>query len=195
MIKVILHGGGVGEQRTSNDRLFAEFTNDIDKPMIKVAMCYWARPRDEWEEKCERDVELIKKQSTKVVQYALVENPNDLRINMPECDVVYVAGGDVAPIQRYVPDLDWLPKALDGKTYVGSSMGAFVASVAYVSSSDGEAIDQRRALPGFGLVPVTTLCHFNVETFKQEKINLLRLAYPKLPVVALDEFEWVRCWV
>lgn len=195
MIKVVLHGGRSGEKSESNDRFFAEFASDVNKPVVRVAMCYWARLKNEWEAKYESDLRLIRNQTEKMIEGIVVENPEDLKAKLADCEVLYVAGGEVAPIQRYVPELKWLAKALEGKTYIGSSMGAFVASIAYVSSSDGEADDQNRVLPGFGMVPVTTLCHFDVEQQKNQKIRLLKEVHPNLPVLTLDEGEWVRMWI
>lgn len=195
MTKIVLHGGRVGEKTESNRKFFAEFTSDVSKPVVKVAMCYWARSESEWQKTNQRDEALIRQETNKGIETVLVKDTNHLQQIMPECEVLYVAGGEVTPIQQHVASLTWLPEALRNKTYIGSSMGAFVASVAYVASGDGETADQTIVLPGFGLVPVTTLCHFNVESKKQEKIELLRAVYPSLPVVTLDEFEWVRLWI
>jgi peptidase E len=193
MIKVVLHGGRVGEENQSNDGFFAEFTNDIDKPVVKVAMCYWARKRDEWEEKCDRDVELIQKQSTKTVEYIVVENPDDLKVKLPECDVFYVAGGDAPPIERYYPDLSDLREMLGGKVYLGSSMGAFMVAKSYVLSMDSQ--DSNTVHEGTGLLPINILCHWKVEKKKQFKLDLLKKHDPMTTIMMLDEFEWVRCWV
>jgi hypothetical protein len=68
-------------------------------------------------------------------------------------------------------------------------MGAFLASKKYVLSMDAQ--DYKTVHEGVGLLPINSLCHWNVEENKQMKLNLLLDNDPQTPVVTLNEFEYV----
>lgn len=87
------------------------------------------------------------------------------------------------------PKLGGLKEKLEGKIYAGSSMGAFLASKGYVLSSDGQ--DTNTVHEGVGLLPIQTLCHWDVENKKEQKLKLLKKA-SGLPILALDETKFVK---
>lgn len=184
----ILHGGNTGEESPANDLFFKHFTDLVDKPTVKIVMCYWARPKDRWDGLLARDSAKVKKQTDKEVVFCVPQDPNELFARLPSSDVVYIAGGTAELINPFIKDFDLLSKLLDGKVFFGSSMGAFIASRHYVLSYD--SADISKVCDGLGMLPVMTLCHWNAEDRKQQKINLLRQKDPELPILALGEQEF-----
>lgn len=193
MTTYVLHGGKTSRDCPETDRFFKQFVELVDKPKIKYLMCYWARPRAQWQPLFERDKAKVLRQTDKKVTFEIVEDPTDLFDKLSKADGLYVAGGDAKPIERYYPDLKGLKKALEGKVYLGSSMGAFLASKKYVLSLSDQ--DEDTVHEGVGLLPINTLCHWNVEVKKQMKFDLLRMSDPKTPVITLNELEFVTLYL
>ena len=67
-------------------------------------------------------------------------------------------------------------------------MGAFLVSESYVLSMSDQA--ENEVHTGIGLLPIQTLCHWNVEAHKKEKLKLLS-DYSDTPIIVLGEFETV----
>lgn len=171
------------------DRFFRQFSSLVDGNEARFLMCYWARPKDQWQSLFDRDAPKITRQTKKQISLEIVETTADLYKKLPNADGLYVAGGDAEPLERHYPALKDLGKYLIGKVYLGSSMGAFMASKNYVLSlSDQEENVVKR---GLGLIPVNCLCHWNVEAKKQMKLGLLAKHEPKMPILTLNEGEFV----
>jgi peptidase E len=192
MTTYLLHGGKTSTDNAQNDAFFRQLVKLVPKDDVKILMCYWARPQEEWEPLLKRDSEKILRQTDKKVAFDLVNDPQDLFLKLPTTEVLYVAGGDAPPIERYYSDLSGLKHALDGKVYAGSSMGAFLASKNYVLSFDEQDSDTVHA--GVGLLPLNTLVHWDKEMKKQEKLQLLKSVDPDTPIFTLNEFEWVTMY-
>jgi peptidase E len=99
-------------------------------------MVYWARDRETWDDVFNRDKPRILSQTSKTIHFEIPETPELLLQKMSTIDVVYVAGGEAPNIEPLYPRQGELKEALKGKVYLGSSMGAFMASANYVLSSD-----------------------------------------------------------
>lgn len=136
MTTIILHGGATKIQNSSNDEFFSLFTSLVNKEVINIAMVYWARDRETWGEIFNRDSPRVLSQTRKTVHFEIPETPEILLQKMNTIDVVFVAGGDAPNIEPLYIRLGGLKDALKGKVYLGSSMGAFMASANYVLSSD-----------------------------------------------------------
>jgi peptidase E len=128
MTTYLLHGGKTSVDNEQNDVFFRQFLDLVPKNDVKILMCYWARTQEEWKPLLMRDSEKIVRQTDKKVIFDMVDDPRDLFRKLPQADVLYVAGGDALPIERYYSDLSGLKKALEGKVYAGSSMGAFLVA-------------------------------------------------------------------
>lgn len=189
MTTIILHGGASKIHNPSNDKFFSLFSSLTTKRKISIAMVYWARPRETWDDVFNRDKPRILSQTDKTIYFTIPETPGQLMQQMSTIDVVYVAGGDAPNIEPLYKSLGGLKEALKGKIYLGSSMGAFMASTNYVLSSDEK--DTTTVHPGLGLVPINVLCHWDVEPNQQMKEKLLT-DYSTLAVVKLKETEFVK---
>jgi len=183
MTTFVLHGGNTRVPSPDNAAFFGHFTDLVNKDSLKIAMCYWAREKERWQTLYEQDKSHVLTQTTKHVTFVLVQDVSDLYQQLETCDALYVSGGDAAPIEAYLPELQDLKKHLQGKVYLGSSMGAYIVSNNYIDNDSPENIIK----PGLGFVPVSTLCHWNAEIQKQEKIDLLKTNDPNARIVTLDE--------
>jgi len=192
MTTYVLHGGMTSKDSLDNDLFFRQFTSLVNKASVKVMMCYWARDRKQWEELLRRDQKKIQLHSAKTVHLSIAEDPKDLFHRIAKYDVLYVAGGDAERIEPLYPELSRLKHYLENKVYIGSSMGAFLASASYVLSLDTQ--DETSVHSGVGLLPVKILCHWDKETRKQMKLDLLRKKDPESPIVPLDECKFVTMY-
>jgi peptidase E len=189
MTTYILHGGMTSRKTADNDCFFRQFTSLVDKQTVEILFCYFARKREEWEALFERDQTAVRNNCDRDAELIMVEKVNDIYKKIIYADVIYFAGGEQEYLAPFIPDLRSLKESLDGKIYIGSSMGAFLASQNYVLSYDRQ--DTAHVYQGLGLVPFNTLCHWNVETMKQEKINFLKEVDPEKPVILLDEEKYI----
>ncbi|MEO8581404.1 MAG: Type 1 glutamine amidotransferase-like domain-containing protein [Patescibacteria group bacterium] len=189
MTTYLLHGGGTSKDLAGNDLFFSQFTKLVDKPEVKVLLCYWSRNQHEWQTLIERDQSRILKNSDKKVSFQVAENSKDLFEKPRDSDVLYVAGGDAELLEPYYSELSNLRSSLNGKIYAGSSMGAFLASNQYVLPFDSQ--DDESVHAGVGLLPIQVLCHWNVEKKKDFKLNLLSNSKP---IITLNEGEFVEIY-
>jgi peptidase E len=102
--------------------------------------------------------------------------------------VLYVAGGQAELIEPLYSQLTGLKDLLKGKVYIGCSMGAFMVSSQYVLTFDNQLSSEVHR--GLGLLPIGTLCHWDIETKRQLKIDLLKRAAPDSPILTLNECKF-----
>ncbi len=186
----ILHGGKTSIDSSQNDEFFLQSTELVEKNSVHIALCYWSRVKEQWDALAAQNQDKITKQTSKQVKFSVVQSVEDLYIKLEQADVLYVAGGEEELIEPYLQKLSQLKEKLKGKVYLGSSMGAFIVSSHYVLSLSTQ--NENKVYKGLGILPINTLCHWNVENKKQHKINLLRKADSKLPIVLLDEQRFVK---
>ena len=186
----ILHGGEVSPINESNNHFFEEFTKNSVTPSVKILMCYWAKQKDTWEAFCSRDKKLIEAQSKISTVFNMVVDPKDLFNKIADYDVLYVAGGGAKPIEPYYDELTNLKSQLEGKVYIGSSMGAFLVSTNYVLAQDSQ--NSKNVHHGIGILPLNILCHWNVEKDQNQKLELLKTVGPNLPTLTLDECQYAK---
>lgn len=191
MTTYLLHGGGTSRPHQGNDFFFSQFTQLVKKESVTVLLCYFSRERSTWDALIERDTNYIKRNSQKDVAILVSEDPKDLFSKLEKADVLYVAGGDAEPIEALYSDLKDLKHELDGKIYAGSSMGAFLASSSYVLSLSDQK--ENEVHNGVGLLPIQTLCHWDIEDKKEMKLELLR-NNSEMPTIVLNEFETVTIY-
>lgn len=184
----VLHGGQTSVDSPANRRFFKLFTDLVAKNEVKILINYWARPETQWSTLVQRDYTRISKQSSKKILIHVVNNVADLFDLLPSYDVLYIAGGEAELIEPFLAQLTNLNKALQGKVYLGSSMGSFIVSKHYVLPLDSQ--DDYTVHHGLGIVPIMNLCHWNIENKKIQKIELLKQENKQLPILTLNEQEY-----
>lgn len=184
MTTYLLHGGATSKNLPGNNDFFAKLTSLVDKPKVKILLCYLSREKSDWEKLTKRDTTKIMDNTDKEFEYYVIKDPQDLIGKLPDYDVLYVAGGEAELIEPFYEELSPIKDILDGKVYARSSMGAFMASESYVLSYDSQQSGEVHK--GIGLLPIQTLCHWDVEEKRQNKKELLS-NYSKSPILSLDE--------
>jgi len=187
MTTYILHGGKTSVLNDQNYNFFGEFTKLVEKDKVTILLCYFSREKHKWANLIERDSTSIKKDTTKIVNILVAENPSDLLQKLENSDVLYIAGGEAELIEPLYSELSSLKEKIKGKVYAGSSMGFFMASEQYVLSAD--AVDDETIHKGLGLLPLQALCHWDQEPKKAEKLKMLSENSNK-PILVLNEFEY-----
>ncbi len=183
----VLHGGRTSKESPKNDKFYRLFTQLVEKDHVNILLCYWSREKSRWDELSKKDQVAIGRQTPKNVSFSIAEDPDDLFTKLVSHDVLFVAGGDAERIEPFLPQLNNLHEKLNNKVYIGSSMGAFIVSTNYVLSFEDQ--DSTNVHHGLGILPISTLCHWDIETKKKEKINMLKQKAPEIPILALDEQE------
>lgn len=74
MTTYLLHGGATSKDLPGNDRFFAQFTELVDKDVVKILLCYWSRKRDEWQKLTTRDITKVQNNTKKQVSFHIVED-------------------------------------------------------------------------------------------------------------------------
>ena len=185
MTTFVLHGGMSNRDTVNNELFYGQFTALVHKDNVKILLCYWARAKEEWNEKFEREKSRILKVSNKKISVDMVDSPEGLFTKLKNADVLSVSGGEEKNLRPYMSKLNKLKEALEGKVYIGSSMGAFLAAQHYVLSMSSQ--DTNTVYDGLGLVPYNILCHWDVEAQKDRKISMLKGKYPQTQILLLDE--------
>lgn len=186
----VLHGGMTSIDSVDNDLFFRQITETVEKNEVSTLLCYWARPKDEWDELFASDTAKITRLTSKRISYTMAMDVDDLYLKLATADILYVRGGEPELIEPFLPQLSELKNKLNGKVYLGSSMGAFIVSKHFVLSIRKQ--DDSTVHQGLGILPISTLCHWNVEKKKQFKIDILQKEDPTLPIVLLDEQKCVK---
>ena len=185
MTTYILHGGRTKLDSASNNLFFKQFTDTVPKNQVKILLCYWAREKETWNELFENDKAKILKESTKKVDINIIDVSENLPTQLKEADVLYFSGVEEEFLRPYMSRLQFLRKVLDNKVYIGSSMGALLASKYYVLSLSNQNEDT--VYDGLGLVPYNILCHWNIEANKDKKISMLKEKDPQTPLLLIEE--------
>lgn len=181
---------GGTKKSESKTKLFTDIFTSVSKSDIKILLCLWSIDVDKWDKKF---VEFKKESSLhtkKNIKIEIVKDVEDLNKKMPDFDIFYVVGGHAYNIEPYYSQLSNLKEWLEGKIYVGSSMGAFMVSSNYILSFDDQ--DYLTVHNGLSLLKINTLCHWDKEKRREMKIKMLKDESPDLPILTLDEGQFVK---
>jgi len=188
MTTYVLHGGKSSIDTEKNRLFFQQFTSLVPKNSVHILLCYWPREKGEWQKKFKYDTAQIMKQTTKETQIDMVSSPEDLFQKIASADVLYFSGGEEENLRPYMSKLTGLKELLEGKVYIGSSMGAFFPSKHYVLSLTRQNTDV--VYDGLGYIPCNVLCHWNIEKEKERKMHLLKNRDSQSKILCLDEEEF-----
>lgn len=188
--KYLLHGGNTSIKTEGNVKFFQEMVDVPGKKHVKLLLCLWAVEKRLWDAKEESYTKKILENSDGNVEVVVVEDVEDFNSKIDQFDIFYVVGGDSKLIEPYYKKLTNLKEQLSGKTYAGGSMGAFMACSHYILSFDYQ--DELSVHDGLGLIDLNLLCHWDIEGKKALKINMLKENSPDLPILMLDEGDFVK---
>jgi len=186
----ILHGGNTSIKSESNEKFFKEFENSVARPEVSVLICLWSRDKSKWNGIFNEYKGRIVQSAEKNLYFDIANDPKDFSNKIKNFDIFYVIGGDADKIEPFYSELPDLKSQLEGKVYVGGSMGAFMVCENYVLSFDQQ--DYLTVHKGLGILKLNLLCHWDIEKRRDLKINMLKEEAPDLPILTLEEGEYVK---
>jgi hypothetical protein len=199
MVKYVLNSGGMRNNPKLSREFFAEMLKGLGKKP-KLLLCFFASPREDWEEKTQKDIESM---STLNIPALIPEDvkpvfdmayPDTFIEQVKNSDAVYIHGGDDHLIQYWLRQFD-IPKIFEGKV-VGTNSASSHALAKHFWTCDW-----RKCMDGLGILPIKFLAHYQSsygESDPRGKIDWQE-AYKKLeaygdtslPIHALKEGEYV----
>ncbi len=152
MTKFILSSGGI-----KNAPNFKKFVGDIfdgSGSSQKVLLCFFAEPREDWEDKFVLFSKLLKeKVDNKISPEFTLASQENFEQEVADSDIIYFYGGDFELLKYRLGQYD-LRKLLQNKIVAGSSSGFVIFVKTFFDS------DYRKVNYGLGFIPIKTLPHF-----------------------------------
>ncbi len=190
MAKYILHGGGAQRESQNNDSFYAELVKDV--PIAgTLLLVYFASRTDDYSEKLAYDFqkfEAISNGKKFKIEVATIDTFID---QITKANVIYFRGGSTDKLIHTLKQFSGLKQTFknSNKTIAGSSAGAYALSTWYASHYEDSAV------VGLGIVPVRVVTHFKSETMppKQAAIENLKEVHTDMPLIILEEGEWIIC--
>jgi peptidase E len=189
MTKVYLHGGNSTKNSEKNKLFFEELINSVDKDEMNVLCVYFARPEYRWEDSYAEDqsiffargLELGKDIVTKMATYDMEELKEDIK----KADIVFINGGMKGHLKSTLEKIGDIRAIFSGKVVVGISAGANNLCK-YYHSIVAEDIRE-----GIGLLDYKIITHFNDDHLDKEKIMMLEDYKEVLPLLKIQEEEYL----
>jgi len=190
MTKYVINSGNVKNYPQKANNFFSEIAKDLG-PKPKILLCFFAAPRELWEEKYEEDLKILPHFfKTGIVPSFKLAFPDSFETQIKECDAIYIHGGDDHLIQFWLKKFD-LPKIWEGKVIATSSAASHAISKQFWTC------DWRKCLDGLGILPIKFIAHFNSEynlndprgpiNWNKAYQELENYGDKNLPIYALEE--------
>lgn len=194
MTKYVINSGNVRGNKSKAKKYFTEVFKDVGlKP--KVLLCFFANPREEWEERYEKYKKDFPNYTPKNISpgYDLAF-PNKFGAQCKENNIIWIHGGDDFLVQYWLEQFD-LRKIWDKKVVAVSSASADAVSTHFWTC------DWRKCFDGLGLVPIKFIPHYKSDYGNDDSrgpINwtkahkeLEEYGNNTLPIYALEEGDFV----
>lgn len=186
----ILAGGNDQKSTDYGYNLSKEIAKHVSNP--KILSCFFASPRETWEEKVEDWKSWFSDHFTQLLSYAYAE-PESFLEQIDAADVIYFHGGDTRLLLDVLPNAEDLKRHFEGKVIVGSSAGANMLAHYYWSSARGVMGE------GKGILDINTMVHYGAlnvgdhkrtfEDWKREEAELEKVGGQ--PVTRLPEGRFI----
>jgi peptidase E len=153
MTKFILVGGYPHKALDGGRTFLEELVKGFNQP-VRVLVCLFARPREDWEKAFNQDKDFYTKYLHNIKFVLTLADPDNFIEQIENSDAIYIRGGDTRLLMSVLQKTgDWVSK-LKGKTVAGSSAGADLFAKYFYD------LDYLEFGEGLGLLPVKTLVHF-----------------------------------
>lgn len=190
MTTYILHGGDASAPSALNQEFFTQFTESVDKDSVNILLIFWAQEEHRWQESFDLYSSKIRENTTKNCKIKLINSEAKLYQEMPQADTIYFHGGTIHLVDQ-ITQPDKFKEGLNGKTYIGCSMGAYLVSSQYMVSN--RVTDKLEVKKGLGLLPLSIVCHWDIKNMKRrQRVKLLREHNSRLPILTVDEQKYVK---
>ena len=183
--------GGYPHKAEDDGKAFCEsLVRDFSEP-VKVLVCLFARPKENWEQAFLQDKNFFAVNiSSKKVEIKLATQENFIE-ELKWCDSIYFRGGDIDLVHIMSKFPGW-ENYLEGKVVAGSSMGAYMLSKYYFD------ITSNTIKTGTGITNTKVIVHWKSElpeyknTRWEEGLNELKNYKNDLPIYKLVEGEFTE---
>lgn len=198
MTKYVIQSGGVErfphKLMKFNEKIFSNFTNRDNANPVKILVCFFALPREDWEDKYE--AYKINLQNNDSIQIKIeVATPDEFVAQCEKAEIIFLSGGDDDLLKCRLSQFD-IPKIWEGKVIATSSAGS-----SYLAESFWTC-DWRQNRDGKGIIPIRFIPHYKSETYGKDDIRGpidWKLAYKELeeygdknlPIHALKEGDFI----
>lgn len=153
MTKYLVNSGGLSHEPELAKKFYSELLKEFGiKP--KFLLCYFAVPREDWDEKYQQGMERIRVALPNGVEPIFdIAFPDTFEKQVVDADAVYISGGDDHLLQYWLRQFDLL-KIFQGKT-IGTSSASSHALAKHFWTCDW-----RKCMDGLGLLPIKFLAHY-----------------------------------
>lgn len=154
MTKYVLNSGGVTSSPDKAKKFFSEVVRDLgEKP--KILLCFFAIPREDWEEKFAKDVqELPQYFSQNIKPEFTLAFPDNFVEQIKNTDAIYIHGGDDQLVMYWLKKFD-IPKIWEDKVIATNSASSHALSTYFWTC------DWRQCMDGLGILSIKFLAHFH----------------------------------
>ena len=153
MTRYLLNSGGIQNGADKG----AQFFNDVLKDLSttpKVLICFFAQPREYWEERFQADRIFFKTLFQGTVQPVLdCAFPDTFEKQIEASDAIYIHGGDDHLLMYWLKKFD-VPRIWDGKVVATNSASSHALSQYFWTC------DWRECMNGLAILPIKFLAHF-----------------------------------
>lgn len=160
MTKFILHGGGdlFGQKLK---KILTEIIQNISVKKVKILVIPFARKKNEWEDVYIKYCKRYSRLSLEKEFILASQDINSLKLQISSSDIIFLCGGSELLIKKYLKGIK--SSLFNNKIIIGVSAGANILSSYYYSN------DRNRIEKGLGILPIKTICHFNLSKNKKLK--------------------------
>ncbi len=191
MTKYIVNSGSVKNYPEKATKFFSELVKGKGETP-KVLLCFFAQPREEWENRFEKDRIELKKffENNPIFEMA---GPDLFEKQLKECDAIYIHGGDDYLVQYWLKQFD-LPNIWNDKVVATGSASSNALSKQFWTG------DWRKCMDGLGVLPIKFLAHFKSNygisdprgpiNWEKAYKELENYSDKTLPIYALEEGDY-----
>lgn len=153
MIKYILNSGGLSNNQSKAKVFFSEVVKGLSSTP-KILLCFFAQPREDWEEKYADDLRELPLLFPNNIQPIFdLAFPETFVKQVQVSDAVYIHGGDDHLLQYWLKQFS-LPSIWQGKVIATNSASSSALSEFFWTC------DWRKCMQGLGILPIKFLPHF-----------------------------------
>lgn len=193
MTKYVVNSGGLHNVPHKRAKFFNEIVKNLG-PKPKLLLCFFAIPREDWEESFSEDQEQLKDIFSNGIKPELeLAIPDKFESQLKDCDAIYIHGGDDNLVQYWLKKFD-LPRLWEGKVVATNSASSNAVSKYFWTP------DWRKCMDGLGILPIKFLPHYKsnygtgdprgpIDWDKGYK-ELENYGNKNLPIYALEEGEF-----
>ncbi len=194
MTKYILNSGGLKNFPEKEKKFNKEIVKELSK-IPSILFCYFAVPREHWEEKFARHAEhFLDSMDEEVKPKFEMAMPDKFIDQIKNNDAIIIHGGDDKLLLYWLKQYN-LPKIWDGKVVATSSAGSNALAKNFWTC------DWRQCLDGLNIIPIKFIPHYKSDfgnndprgpiDWQKAYSELSEYGDKTLPIHALEEGDFV----